>query len=86
MKKILALVILIILLSFSGCTTKEYVYIESPKYPFSTIQAPDDIKFPVRNDYVDAYLKWKKEMYLTIDTLNAQIVMYTGTDTNKLEK
>lgn len=64
-----------VLLSLSGCAEK-IVYVEAKKYPFKVVKAPEDRKFPIRNDYVEAYKAWKAEMYGTIDVLNGQIEAY----------
>ena len=63
------------LLLFSGCTEK-IVYVKPAIYPFEVREAPEDRKFPIRNDYVEAYKAWKTEMYGTIDNLNFQISEY----------
>ena len=71
------LVLMISLLLLSGCVYKDkIVYVEPVVYPFEVRQAPEDRKFPIRNDYVEAYRAWKAEMYGTIDDLNFQISEY----------
>lgn len=69
------ILLMIILLSFSGCYEK-IVYVEPKIYPFEIAKVPEDKKFPIRNDYVEAYKAWKAEMYGTIDVLNSQIETY----------
>ena len=63
------------LLLFSGCAEK-IVYVKAKPYPFKVAKVPEDRKFPIRNDYVEAYSAWKAEMYGTINSLNFQISEY----------
>lgn len=75
MKK--TILLMVVLLSFSGCVYKDrIVYVKAPLYPFQLREAPEDRKFPVRDDYVEAYIAWKTAMYGTIDSLNFQISEY----------
>lgn len=69
------LVLMMAILLLSGCAEK-IVYVEAEKYPFVVAQVPEDRKFPIRNDYVEAYRAWKAEMYGTIEMLNGQIETY----------
>lgn len=64
------------ILLFNGCTNTKIVYVEPKVYPFKAVPAPEVKKFPIRDDYVDAYLAWRTEMYHTIEVLNLQIETY----------
>lgn len=74
MIKLILIAMTILLLN--GCVNTKIVYVEPKVYPFKVIPAPEAKKFPIRNDYVEAYTAWKTEMYNTIKVLNLQIEMY----------
>lgn len=77
MKKLILSLLLLFSLVFSGCSQKEYIYVQQPEYKFKTYQTLDKLSITVdKNNYKISDSAFSECGYILSDVITGQVKPY----------